>query len=373
MEKFFFRCIKCLMPSTRPRITFNKKGVCSACTNFEERKKINWKLREKQLKKICNKIRKNDGNYDVVVPVGGGKDSSYVALMLKKKYNMNPICVFCEPPMFTKLGEENLNSFLKSGFDVIRISQTDAFKEMERITFLKSGLPQNNWIGMIAVAPIRIAKKLNIDLIMWGEEGESMYGGDNSQKNKISFSTKMFKIKQNNNNVGKYFKYIKKGFKKKDFYWSNIENNEIHSFSKIMKCHWSYFERWDEDKHLKIAKNYCGLKFAKIRDENAINNHSHIDQSMFSLHMHIAYLKFGFGRATSDISIAIRHKKMSREKGFKIVKKTDHIFPSKLTDDYCNYFRMSRKKFFESLNKFINKQIFIRKNNKLILKDSESV
>ena len=140
-----------------------------------------------------------------------------------------------------------------------------------------------------------------------------------------------------------------------------------------MKCHWSYFERWDEDKHLKIAKNYCGLKFAKIRDENAINNHSHIDQSMFSLHMHIAYLKFGFGRATSDISIAIRHKKMSREKGFKIVKKTDHIFPSKLTDDYCNYFRMSRKKFFESLNKFINKQIFIRKNNKLILKDSESV
>ena len=36
------------MPSTRPRITFNRKGVCSACTNFEEGKKINWKLREKQ-------------------------------------------------------------------------------------------------------------------------------------------------------------------------------------------------------------------------------------------------------------------------------------------------------------------------------------
>ena len=43
----------------------------------------------------------------------------------------------------------------------------------KRITFLESGLPQNNWVGLIAVAPIRIAKKLNIKLIMWGEEGES--------------------------------------------------------------------------------------------------------------------------------------------------------------------------------------------------------
>ena len=368
MEKnIFFRCIKCLMVSTRPRITFDKNGVCSACINFEERKKINWRLREKQLKTICNKIRKNNGDHDVVVPVGGGKDSSYVAWTLKNKYNMNPIGVFCEPPMFTELGEKNLNSFMSSGFDVIRISQTEAFRKMEKITFLESGLPQNNWVGLIAVAPIRIAKKLNIKLIMWGEEGESMYGGNNSQKNKMNFETSMFKIKQNNNTIEKY---LKKGMKKKDFYWSNLSSWELNQFSHIIKSHWSYFEKWDEDKHLELAKKYCGLEYDKKRQDNAINNHSHTDQRLYALHMYIAYLKFGFGRATTDVCIAIRHGKMSRKKAIKIVKKYDHIFPHSFTDDYCKFFKMDKKKFFKSLEKFINEDIFIKKNNKLILKDS---
>ena len=54
------------MVSTRPRINF-VNGVCSACINFAERKKINWKQREKTLWKLCNKIRKKNGDYDVIV------------------------------------------------------------------------------------------------------------------------------------------------------------------------------------------------------------------------------------------------------------------------------------------------------------------
>ena len=61
-------------------------------------------------------MRKSNGDYDVVVPAGGGKDSSYVAWTLKHKYNMNPLCVFCEPPLFTKIGEENLLNFKSNLF-----------------------------------------------------------------------------------------------------------------------------------------------------------------------------------------------------------------------------------------------------------------
>ena len=81
-------------------------------------------LREKRLignkeKKLFGnyviKLEKKNGDHDVIVPVGGGKDSSYVAWVLKHKFKMNPLCVFCEPPLFTKLGQQNLNNFEKAG------------------------------------------------------------------------------------------------------------------------------------------------------------------------------------------------------------------------------------------------------------------
>ena len=80
-------CSKCVVSNQRPRITFDENNVCSAC-NFAEKKnnKIDWNLREKELQDLCNKHRRKDGYWDVVVPCSGGKDSVYVAHMLKEKY-----------------------------------------------------------------------------------------------------------------------------------------------------------------------------------------------------------------------------------------------------------------------------------------------
>ena len=363
--KKFYRCKKCLMVSTRPRINF-VNGICYACINFAERKKINWKQREKKLWEICNKIRKNNGEHDIIVPIGGGKDSSYVAWTLKNKFKMNPLGVFCEPPMFTNLGIENLNNFMKSGFDVFRISQNDQFKKMEKITFIDSGLPQHNWIGLIIVAPLRVAKQLNIKTIMWGEEAESMYGGDNSQKDKVSFRTKNLKIKQNYNTIGKYVK--KYNLKKSDYYWSNFDDSEVKQFSSIYKCYWSFFEKWDEAKHFKIAVKNCGLKFLKKKQDGAINNHSHTDQKLYSLHMYIAYLKYGFARATTDVSIGIRHKRFTIKEGKEIIKKYDNVFPNEFLNDYLKYFKMSKTQFFKVLKSFVNKDLFTMVGKKIIEK-----
>ena len=50
--RFMFWCKNCLNTSTRPRITFDKKGFCNACQWSEEKKKINWKSRQRLLKKL---------------------------------------------------------------------------------------------------------------------------------------------------------------------------------------------------------------------------------------------------------------------------------------------------------------------------------
>lgn len=49
------------MPSTRPGIKFDNKGVCSACWAYENRKKIDWDKRYKELEKLCDKYRGMNG------------------------------------------------------------------------------------------------------------------------------------------------------------------------------------------------------------------------------------------------------------------------------------------------------------------------
>ena len=68
-------CKICTMSNQRPRITFDENGICSAC-NFAifKRNKIDWELREKELITLCDKYRKKNGDYDVIVPCSGGKD-----------------------------------------------------------------------------------------------------------------------------------------------------------------------------------------------------------------------------------------------------------------------------------------------------------
>ena len=57
-------CTKCIMPDTRPHITFDSKGICIACQNHEKKKSVNWDARFEELKVLCDKYRrKNEGLY----------------------------------------------------------------------------------------------------------------------------------------------------------------------------------------------------------------------------------------------------------------------------------------------------------------------
>ena len=97
-------CAKCTISNQRPRISFDEKGVCSAC-NFAEFKenKINWSDREKELITLLDKFRKDDGSYDVLVPCSGGKDAAYIAHELKHKYGMNPLTCTWAPNSYTDI------------------------------------------------------------------------------------------------------------------------------------------------------------------------------------------------------------------------------------------------------------------------------
>ena len=140
-------CTNCLAMSTRPRISFDSQGKCGACRWSEEKKKIDWQIREKKLESIFKIQKAKKKAFDCLVPVSGGKDGSYVSYMVKEKYGMKPLCVTVKPALSSKLGEENLKNFIDSGYQHISISPSvSGMQKLNKNGLIEMGSPYFGWL-----------------------------------------------------------------------------------------------------------------------------------------------------------------------------------------------------------------------------------
>jgi len=122
MSKDILRCKNCLMPSTRPRISFNESGICNACVWSVEKKSVNWKERENELIKILDKFSNKGSTYDVIVPVSGGKDSCYVSWKLKHHDGLTPLLVYIDPPGVRVAASKKLQNPVLTGYDCLQLA-----------------------------------------------------------------------------------------------------------------------------------------------------------------------------------------------------------------------------------------------------------
>ena len=150
---------------------------------------------------------------------------------------------------------------------------------------------------------------------MYGEDGETEYGGVSKLKNKAIFD---FDFAKKIYFSGEYSSALKL-LSTKDKYWWTIPEK-----CKIKMTHWSYFENWDSYRNFVISKKYMGYEESK--KISAYANFDQNDTSLYDLHYYLMYLKFGFGRATQDIGIDIRRSNDKRTR-LKLVKIYDNEFP----------------------------------------------
>ena len=137
-------CNRCVLPDTKPGVTFDDQGICSACLSVEGKSHINWRLREKKLKLICDEIRGKNGNgYDCIVPVSGGKDSIYQSYVMSKVYNLKVLCVNLTSHLQTYEGIANLNSLVSNlDLDLIKINvRPSILQKIRRYAFFELGNP----------------------------------------------------------------------------------------------------------------------------------------------------------------------------------------------------------------------------------------
>lgn len=179
------RCSRCVLPETIPNITFDENGICHYCNEYireqdilikgkAERGEILGSLIEEGQKRRIQRGSK----YDVLTPLSGGRDSSYVAWALTVKRNLKVLCVNYDNPFSSTQARINIDRLVsKLGLDLITFKWPRKRHEKSFKNNLKAWLkkPDLGTTGLLCLAckPFylkfyQIAKKNNISLIIDG-------------------------------------------------------------------------------------------------------------------------------------------------------------------------------------------------------------
>tara|TARA_B100000965_G_scaffold32366_1_gene23933 strand:- start:18541 stop:19659 length:1119 start_codon:yes stop_codon:yes gene_type:complete len=364
-------CKECLLPNTKPYIKFSL-GICSACTfhkkknKFKKEKGINWNKRKKEFSKLIKNIKKRKSPiYDVCVPVSGGKDSiTQVSYLLNK--GLRILCVNIDYGIKTKIGEENLKCIPKMGASLITYRPNlKVQKKIIKKSFEDFGDPDLMSHCMLHALPIRIAINFNIPMVFLGENAAYEYSGENDLNEK-EMSQKWFDHYASNSGLSpkKFAEIYNIPYKIMKVY--DLPNKNDLKKTTAVFC--SYFFKWSSEKNLVIAKKF-GFKTLNKAHEGTYRNYVGIDEKINRIHQYIKLLKFGYGRATDHACEDIRNRKISRKKGIQLIKKYDQVYLSDYyVNDFIKFIGIKKSKFFKILDKFTNKKIWKRSNNKLIFK-----
>src|SRR3989338_4736051 len=115
-------CTRCVLPNTKPDLNFDAEGICAACRNYENRTEVDWIKREKELIAIFDRYRSKDGrNWDCIIPVSGGKDSTYQVIKALQ-YELRPLCVIASTCDLSAIGRKNIESLKRLGVDCLEFN-----------------------------------------------------------------------------------------------------------------------------------------------------------------------------------------------------------------------------------------------------------
>lgn len=347
----------------------DEDGICEACKQNEIKNQINWQEREKKLIQLLDKHRKNNGDYDCLVPGSGGKDSAYQAHILKYKYKMNPLVVTWPPILYTEYGLNNYYNWINiGGFDSLVVRPNGrVMKELTKLSILNLLHPFQTFIlGQKNIAP-KIASKFNIKLIFYGEN-EAEYGNPIAENNSSLRKKSYFAVK-NYNKIYLAGIKISELIKKNRLHYKDLKiflpiNNSEITKTKTEVHYLGYYLKWTPQEAFYYAVKNTGFKPRPFRTQGTFSKYNSIDDKIDDLHYYTTFVKFGIGRATYDASQEIRNKHLTREEGINLVKKYDGEFPDIYFSEVMKFLEIKEETFNKTCNKFRSPHLWKKINNK---------
>ena len=354
-------CKNCVYPINGVLLEIDDQGVCSSCraaNSFNALSDDFWVERKKRFEKVISPYLKNDGsNFDCLIPVSGGKDSFYQAHMMCKEYGLKPLLMTYHGNNYLPEGDHN-RDLMRHVFDADHIvwgPSVDTLKKLNKLTFKMMGdMNWQNHCGIMS-APIQIAVKFNIPLIIWGETNwdiSGMYSPDDF----VEFSAR---VRHEHDLRGyEWYDMLEHGLKEQDMMWAKYPSDEEILEVGVRGLYIGNFFKWDPMKQTKLVMDKYDWRQSEKPFERTYRRFSNLDDRYENgIHDLLKFVKFGYGRASDHASKDIKEGYMTREVGIEMVKKYDAVVSSDLYY-WLDYVNMTEQEFWEIADSFRDPRVW---------------
>lgn len=365
-------CVRCVMPHTKPDLHIDENGVCNACRSLEKRKEVNWDQRQAELLTVLEKYRKNGTNWDCIVPVSGGKDSTYQVIRMIQ-LGLNPLCVTSTTCDLSEIGRKNIENIKKLGVDYVEFSPNPIVRaKLNKIGLVEVGdISWPEHVGIFTI-PVRAAVQYNVPLIVWGENPQNEYGGPAAASENNTLTRRW--LEEFGGLLGMRVADLSEsyGIQSRHLLPYQYPSDEELQRVGVTGLFLGHYLPWDGLSNALIAQANGFITFDQPV-EGSMVNYENLDNHQTGIHDYFKYLKFGFSRATDIACLHVRRNRITRQDALEIVKARDGKFPwtylGKPIEDILKPLDMSVDEFIKICDKFTNKRIFKKDASGALIKD----
>ena len=336
-------CIRCCLPESDEGTDFDEMGICQACRSSEQKMHIDWVERERQLRAILEEAKAKAGkNYDCILPISGGKDSTFQMHVLCKVYGMKPLAVTFNHNWYSETGWYNLMNALET-FNVDHIMFTpnrDLVNRLAKKSLYEIGDTCWHCHSGCGAFPLQIAVKFNIPLLVYGEPPNEGYGLGSYYKPVLydrEYFTKVSAKKTPDQMVCDFVS-------EKDVYPFQLPSTDECEKAGVKGIHLGSYVFWDDERQTEFVRDTYGWRETEI--EQTYKRYKSAECIMPGMHDFTCYLKRGFGRASYHATIDIRNGLLSREEGLRLAAAIDPVRPEAL-DYFLEITGMTEEAFYE--------------------------
>jgi N-acetyl sugar amidotransferase len=366
-------CRRCIMPDTKPDLFIDPAGVCNACRSYERRVEIDWEGRKRELLQILEKYKsKNSSRWDCIVPVSGGKDSTFQVVRMLHM-GSNPLCVTATTCDLSDIGRRNIENIKNLGVDYIEFSPNKKIRrKLNRIGLTQVGdISWPEHVGIFTI-PVRAAVEFEVPLIVWGENSQNEYGGPAAASENSILNRRW--LEEFGGLLGLRVSDLigLEGIEEKHLipytYPTDDELQRVGATGIFL----GYYLPWDGYSNALISQAY-GFFTLQATVEGSIVSYENLDNHQTGIHDYFKFLKFGFGRATDLACLHIRRGRITRRDGIELVRQHDGKFPwtylGKPVEKILEPLDLTLEEFIGICDRFTNKKLFLRDARGNLVKD----
>ena len=359
-------CKKCLLPNSRPGIIIDENGISNVWKD-SNKKIINFKEKKLQFKELVKYAKKNSKGYDCIVPVSGGKDSTWQVIKCLEN-GLNVLAVTWKTPARTKIGQINLDNLVSLGVDHIdyqvnpKVEKKFIYKSFKK--FGTTALPMHMALFNI---PLTIAVRFKIPLVVWGENSAVEYGSGNDLYKGFRMNSAWLK------------KYgVMHGTLAEDWISEDLSRKDLTPYfgpndveidkAGVRAVFLGQYFKWDPEETQKIA-SLNGFKARESGPKTGYYNYADIDDDFISIHHFMKWYKFGFTRLFDNLALEIKNGRLTKEIALEIIKKHGIQEPKDDIKKFCKFLNITENHFYEIAETFRNKDIWSLEKGKWKIKN----